>query len=328
MNSGPQLTIFLKDGFHYGIPIEEVREVIHGAALIPAPVQVKGFIGFFDFRKRLCPVFDIQDLLDQKPQEQVSIPPSEALKNLIVVESAGIVFALWIGKYIESVALGADSAAQATDSDGGSFESEERPLVDQVLRYKGTSLSRLNLAYLGSFIHDHFVELLPPKGQGTESGAAREAEVAEREFLCFTIDTLEFGIPLVDLVEVIEGCSVEPLFKTNDFLRGLINLRGQIIACVDISGIIGLPKRRMEERNQYLLIQDRESDLDLALCIDTITKKRSFHPSRIQSVASLLNEELCSYLLGVIEDGESRIFILSGPRVIASKYLEPYQEQG
>lgn len=317
MTSGPHLTIFQKDGFHYGIPIEEVREVIHGAYLIPAPVQVKGFLGFFDFRKKLCPVFDIQALLDQKPGEAEEIPRAEAPRNLIVVESGGIVFALWIGKYVESVTIGADSAAP-----GG------KPLVDQVLRYKGTSLSRLNLTFLGSLIQESNAELLPPKGPGDASPGAGEADAAAREFLCFTIDTLEFGIPLVDLVEVIEGCSVEPLFKTNDFLRGLINLRGQIIACVDISGIIGLPKRRMEERNQYLLLQDRERDLDLALCIDTITKKRSFHPSRIQSVASLLNEELCSYLLGVIEDGEGRIFILSGPRVIASKYLEPYQEQG
>jgi len=226
-----------------------------------------------------------------------------------------LVFALWIDRYVESLSVGEEAAEIR--------EPSTRPLIDQVFRYKGKGLNRLNLSYLRTYIQDHVGELFPP-GMLLNSGSGTPAEL-ESELLCFSIEKLQFGIPIVDLVEVIAGYSVEPLFKTNSFLRGLINLRGQIIACVDLSEVLGLPKRRMEERNQYLLLQDNERDL--ALCIDNITKKRKFSTSQIQPASSLLNEELSDYLHGVIEEGSTRIFVLSGPKIIASKYLEPYQDQ-
>jgi len=310
MNLGSHYTVFFKGEFLYGVPIDHVREVIHGAVLIPAPVLASGFLGFFDFRKKLCPVFDIQTLLDKTTCTQDLTP-----RNLIVVECDGVLFALWIDKYVESLELGPEATPEARDPG-------DRPFVDQVFRYRGKGLSRLNLGFLRQYIQENVEGLLPP----SEADAPSSEAEADRELLCFTIDRLQFGIPIVDLVEVIEGYSVEPLFKTNSFLRGLINLRGQIIACVDLSEVIGLPKRKMEERNQYLLLQD--NDRDLALCIDTITRKQRFRSSLIQPVSSLAGEELSEYLLGVIEDQNSRIFVLSGAKLIDSKYLEPYQEQG
>ena len=127
-----------------------------------------------------------------------------------------------------------------------------------------------------------------------------------------------------DLLEVIEGYSVEPLFQTTTFLRGLINLRGQIIACVDISETIGLRSRKMEEKNQYILLQDNERDL--ALCIHSISKKQKFRRSQIQNVEHIFSGELADYLLGIIEASPDRIFVISGPKIFASKHLLPYQE--
>jgi chemotaxis signal transduction protein len=104
----------------------------------------------------------------------------------------------------------------------------------------------------------------------------------------------------------------------------LINLRGQIIACVDISEAIGLTRRKMEEKNQYILLQD--NDQDLALCIDTISKKQKFLRNQVLNVEHIFSGELADYLLGIIETGLDRIFVISGPKIFASKYLVSYQE--
>jgi purine-binding chemotaxis protein CheW len=263
-----------------------------------------------DFRQRLCPVFDIQAVLAQQPGA-----PDAAARNLIVVECDSLVLALGIDKYVESLELDAQTAAEPEGATA---------FVDQVFRYRGRGLSRLNLRYLTRSLQENIEGLLSLGGTAQDAGSSDRS--GEIEMLGFTIDRLQFGIPIVDLVEVIEGYSVEPLFKTNAFLRGLINLRGQIIACVDLSQVLGLPPRKMEERNQYLLLQD--NDRDLALSIDTITKKRRFLTSQVQPAQSILNEELGDYLLGIIEEEGGRIFVLSGPKIIASKYLEPYLEQG
>ena len=158
-----------------------------------------------------------------------------------------------------------------------------------------------------------------------ESNVGIEINKSEEiEMICFTIENFLFGIPITDLVEVIEGYGMQPLFRVNKFLRGLINLRGQIIACVDISETIGLEPRRIEEKNQYILLQNEDSDL--ALCIDSISKKQMFHRGDIQNVESIFSGELAEYLLGIIEKNSERIFIISGSKIFESKYLIPNRE--
>src|SRR5262249_60634275 len=84
----------------------------------------------------------------------------------------------------------------------------------------------------------------------------REARV-ERErriFLCARVERVLFGIPVEHVIEVIEGYDVTPLFKVPPLVRGLINLRGQVLACLDISGELGLPPRPLDERNQFVVL--------------------------------------------------------------------------
>ncbi|MCB1158117.1 MAG: chemotaxis protein CheW [Leptospiraceae bacterium] len=80
----------------------------------------------------------------------------------------------------------------------------------------------------------------------------------------------------------------------------------------------------MEEKNQYILLQD--NNRDLALCIDAISKKQKFKRNQIQNIESIFSGELADYLLGIIETQPDRIFVISGPKIFASKYLLPYQE--
>jgi chemotaxis signal transduction protein len=153
-----------------------------------------------------------------------------------------------------------------------------------------------------------------------EPQSSTQIEVQDEiELICFTIDNFIFGVIITDLIEVIEGYGMQPLFRVNKMLRGLINLRGQIIACVDISEIIGLELRKMEEKSQYILIQNGNSDL--ALCIDNISKKQKFSRHDIQNVESIFSGELGEYLMGIIEKNSERIFVISVPKIFESKHL-------
>ncbi len=71
------------------------------------------------------------------------------------------------------------------------------------------------------------------------------------------IERVLFGIPVEHVIEIIEGYDVTPLFKVPPIVRGLLNLRGQVLACLDISVELGLPPRRLEERNQFVVLKGR-----------------------------------------------------------------------
>jgi len=303
------VSVFTKDGSPYAVPILHVREVLLVPGLIRAPAPEPGFLGYLDFRSALCPVLDLRALTGSGAADTDPGP-----FTLVVLETEGGLAALRIDRFLESLVL--DPETPAPDSPG------EGRLVRRTLRYRGGALHLLDLDALSALARARR-DPGADQAAGAVPNAGRPAS-DEVEMICFGIGHYRLGIPITDLVEVIEGYSVEPLFGVDPFLRGLINLRGQIIACVDISEALGLSARKMEEKNQYVLLQDR--DRDLALCIDSISKKQRFPRDRIQNVDHLFGGELGDYLLGIIEDGEGRIFVVSGAKIFASRHLTAYQE--
>lgn len=302
------VSVFTKDGCPYAVPILHVREVLLVPELIRSPTREPGFLGYLDFRSTLCPVLDLRALTGSADPDGDPGP-----FTLLVLEAGGL-FALRIDRFLESLVLDPEEPAPS--------EGEPGRVVRRTVRYRGQALHLLDLDVLSAQARARRDPALDRPAE--ETTGPRAPGTDEVEMICFGIDRYRLGIPITDLVEVIEGYSVEPLFGVDPFLRGLINLRGQIIACVDISEALGLPARKMEEKNQYILLQDGERDL--ALCIDTISKKQRFPRDRIQNVDHLFSGELGDYLLGIIEDAEGRIFVVSGAKIFASRHLTAYQE--
>lgn len=315
MQNHSYYSVFTKNEIHYCIPIENVREVVRTESLIKSPFQINGFLGFIDFRKSLCPVLDIYDILNEKDSNK-----QETSFTMMVIEYESILFAVLIDKFIESI----KPEDEEERSDISSSTQQEKMLIDKVFRYNEVALYRLDLNFFKNLIitniHNKEWDLKSVESITT----SQIEELDEIEMICFTIDNFLFGIPITDLIEVVEGYGMQPLFKVNKMLRGLINLRGQIIACVDISETVGLEPRKMEEKSQYILIQNGNSDL--ALCIDNISKKQKFSRHEIQNVETIFSGELGDYLLGIIEKNSERIFVISAPKIFESKHLLPNRE--
>ncbi len=305
------LSVFKRGEFYFCAGIEHVREVIQVDKIIPSPKKILGLQGFVDFREIICPIFDVTAILSGQEVEH-----GQERYTIIVLEAEGHLFAIQIDRFVESITPSDEIIAQIQET--SKLETE---IIQNSFRASNTVYHLLNLKYLKELLaskHENLVQ----EGKTHEKLEGPTTKDEEIEMICFTIEGMRFAIPIADIVEVIEGYRVEPLFQVNPFLRGLINLRGQIIACVDISMSIGLEARVMGERSQHILLQNQEQDL--ALCIDSVSKKRKFLKKEIASADHIFTNEFGSYLLGVIEEPNDRLLILSGSKIFESKDLAAY----
>ena len=81
----------------------------------------------------------------------------------------------------------------------------------------------------------------------TETGLSCDYMVAK-------IKNSTIAIEITQVVEVIEGSEVTPLYKVADFIRGLISLRGQVLSCIDLSRYLGHDLTVIDERNKFIVI--------------------------------------------------------------------------
>jgi purine-binding chemotaxis protein CheW len=87
--------------------------------------------------------------------------------------------------------------------------------------------------------------------------------------LCtFTVDDLLFGVEVTQVQEVLRFQHMTRVPLAHDNIRGLINLRGQIVTAVDLRSCLGFPGRTDGELPMNVVIRGVEGGV--SLLVDTI----------------------------------------------------------
>jgi purine-binding chemotaxis protein CheW len=88
------------------------------------------------------------------------------------------------------------------------------------------------------------------------------------QFCTFAVDDLLFGVDVTRVQEVIRFQEMTSVPLAPRVVRGLINLRGQIVMAVDLRERLGLPARQSDELPMNVVI--RGLDGSVSLLVDSI----------------------------------------------------------
>jgi purine-binding chemotaxis protein CheW len=67
-----------------------------------------------------------------------------------------------------------------------------------------------------------------------------EVATAGSQYLTFTLDEEQYAVEVYDVKEVLEYTTVTRVPRTQDFMRGVINLRGSVVPVIDLRLKFGL----------------------------------------------------------------------------------------
>src|SRR4051812_45120120 len=89
-----------------------------------------------------------------------------------------------------------------------------------------------------------------------------------RQFCTFSLGELSFGMDVRSIQEVIRHGDVTRVPSASPVVRGLINLRGQIVMAIDLGPRLGLPARRPEAESIHVIA--RTDDRPVSLLVDEV----------------------------------------------------------
>jgi purine-binding chemotaxis protein CheW len=97
----------------------------------------------------------------------------------------------------------------------------------------------------------------------------RDESMNAREQLCtFYLDGQFFGLEVYKVQEVIRFLEMTRIPLASDVIRGLINLRGQIVTAIDLRRRLGLPPRSHSQPPMNVVV--RTDDAVISLLVDEI----------------------------------------------------------
>lgn len=132
-----------------------------------------------------------------------------------------------------------------------------------------------------------------------EASASRDAAEADTEkYLLFLSDALLFGAKAEYVVEIITNHTITPLPLVPEYIRGVINLRGQILPIVDIRLLLGHPV----SDESCIIILNIEGTL-VGILVDTVQRMVDLKKSAILPAPGQRRDMVCGmYSLG---DGQT-----------------------
>jgi len=141
------------------------------------------------------------------------------------------------------------------------------------------------------------------------------APADETEFL----EVLEFGLAEERYaLETAHVHEVQPLRRlapipcTPPFLRGLVHLRGRLVAVIDLKKFFDLPEHGITDLHHVVVLQ--KSEMDIGLLADTVYGVRMLPRDAVQPPLPTLTGIRADYLKGITAE---RVVVLDAPRILA-----------
>lgn len=136
-----------------------------------------------------------------------------------------------------------------------------------------------------------------------------------KQMSTFYLDEHFFGVPVEQVQEVIRYLEMTPVPLVSEAVRGLINLRGQIVTALDLRRCLGMKERAAEQLPMNVVI--RSEDGAVSLLVDEIGDVLDVDPDSVESPPETLQEPMRSMIRKVYKLAGALLLELDIQRVIA-----------
>jgi purine-binding chemotaxis protein CheW len=164
---------------------------------------------------------------------------------------------------------------------------------------------------------------------------ATESQAASsnlRKMVCFYLDGQEYAADIDDVSETMTIRPITPVFLTPRWLSGIINLRGDIVAVIDLAQLLGLRPTLLTDESRIVVARylgpERQSREKLAgIVVDRMAELRTIDVATLQQPPPTLTESL-GLLAGLCTvEGGAAVRVLKLPALFESEQLRAFQRK-
>ncbi|MBW2557905.1 MAG: purine-binding chemotaxis protein CheW [Deltaproteobacteria bacterium] len=143
------------------------------------------------------------------------------------------------------------------------------------------------------------------------------------EILAFLLAHETYAIETRFIREVYPLTELTPLPCTPDYIRGIINIRGQILTIIDMKKFFDLPEKGITNLNRVIVVE--EGDMAMGILADEITGIRNIPKSDRNPPLPTMTGIHAGYIQGVAGEG---LILMDMERFLNDRQLIVHEEVG
>lgn len=152
----------------------------------------------------------------------------------------------------------------------------------------------------------------------TTSTASTAQRQSIGKYLTFALGKEEYGLEILKVREIIGYMEITVVPRTAHYVRGVINLRGQVITVIDLRARFSMPEVERTDETCIIVVETRRKDrkLSTGLVVDRVSEVLNIAPDAIEPSPSLGDANTTECILGMAKVGENVKILLDIDRVL------------
>ena len=140
------------------------------------------------------------------------------------------------------------------------------------------------------------------------------------QFVSFTVGKEEYGVHIEDVQEVVRMPEITHLPQTDSFIKGVINLRGNIIPVIDMRSRFKMEAIDHNETTRVIVVAIEEKLV--GMIVDTVSQVLEISEEEISDPPDIINGLSKEYIEGIGKVNQSMIILLKIDRVLTAAEIE------
>ncbi len=144
-------------------------------------------------------------------------------------------------------------------------------------------------------------------------------EDRELQLVIFQLGREEFAVDVSQVREIIRMQDITRMPKAPSFVEGIINLRGQIIAVLDLAQRLSLESAERGSETRIIVVE--AGDAKVGMIVDSVSEVMRINEDEVEPSPALAADVEAVYLKGVVKRDNRLIILLDLARVLGSEEI-------
>jgi len=144
------------------------------------------------------------------------------------------------------------------------------------------------------------------------------------KYLVFQLGREEFGVRVVKVREIMGLQEITSVPQTQDFVRGVINLRGKVIPVIDLRRKFRLEDLQDTQRTCIVVLQvaHEGGDIMMGVIVDGVSEVLTIQENEIEDTPEFGDDVQMPYILGMAKIKGAVKTLLDIDRVVSPETVE------
>ncbi len=153
----------------------------------------------------------------------------------------------------------------------------------------------------------------------TSAAVAGGTDQRAGQYLTFVLAGEIYGLGILQVREIIGMTDITAVPRTPEFVKGVINLRGNVVPVIDARLKFGMPEAEQTERTCIIVVDVGETDV--GFIVDEVSEVMDIPADQIEDAPSFGADVDTRFILGMSKAGEKVTILLDLAKVLAGSEL-------